>query len=726
MSNRHPAGLRLFAFVFIAWLLAACNLTTSDPVVEPIFSTSTATPDPRTPIAGLVTITPLPTISRPTLIGGTVRPPQFPTAIIPPPISGGIPTSNIVVVPPAITSVPVNIAIISPVPSSIIAGSSVQILGSASHPNFLQYQVEFGPDPNPNNLWYLVTNPVLQPVQNGLLGIWNTVGLSDSTYQIRLRVFLRDGTTQQTSVGSLRVQNTAATPVPSPTVSIPRPIAAFSSSVTTGQAPLSVSFFNQSVGDITGYNWNFGDGSSSADRNPVHVFSAPGVYNVTLTVLGPGGTSNVGGQINVQSASAPSANFLASSVAGTAPLSVQFTDQSSGTITSYFWNFSDGSTSSDRNPAHTFSLPGTYNVLLTVTGPGGSSFTSQTISVQGVAPTTAPGEGTPLVIPTQAPAEGTPLVVPTEPPGEGTPLVVPTAIAVVPTDIPTDIPLPTETPIPPTEAPTVPPVTISDMQPVQPSYGDPSITGSLRQIYDGAVSAGAPVQPNLVSAAGDGLFAGGSVWTPFGAPGYNVNGDSGLQSTIDFLSSDPDGDGTNSFNAPGAVNPGASIAQLMDSALADPSICLPGETPVACQARRAGAGVMLISIGYNDALMGTSAGEFSDRLTVLISSVRSAGAIPLLVTVPLRPDSATQIRAINDAILNVANAAQVPVVNLTPVLNALPNFGLDGSGTMLSVAPSGAGDLSAAGQYGANAANLEILRALAALRGAIFPETLVP
>ncbi|MGQ9908854.1 MAG: PKD domain-containing protein [Candidatus Flexifilum sp.] len=716
----------------LAASLAACNLTTSDPIVEPIARTGT-------PVSGLQTATsvgptpsPLATVGFPTLIGSTLRPLQFPTAVMPAAISASVLTSSVIAATPAVTSVPVNIAIISPVPGSTLSGGNVQVLGSASHPDFLQYQVEFGPDPNPNNLWYLVTNPVLQPVQNGLLGIWNTLGLSDSTYQIRLRVFLRDGSVQQASVGSLRVQNSAPTPVPSPTAPVSRPIAAFSSNPTTGQAPLTVTFFNQSVGDITGYNWNFGDGSSSADRDPIHVFTAPGIYNVTLTVIGPGGTSNVSGQITVQSASAPRAEFDASPLSGGAPLTVQFVDRSSGTITAYFWNFGDGATSSERNPVHVFNSPGVYNVFLTTTGPGGSSFTGQTITVHATIPTLGVGEGTAIAT-LAPPSEGTPSI---QLPGEGTPFILPTTAPQVIPPPPIQDPAiiavldPTETPvsiIPPSVpegVPPVPVVTISDTQPVQPNFGSPGFSAGLRSIYENARSAGLQPRAEIVSAAGDGLFAGGSVWTVFGASTPNFNGDTSLQAALAFFSSDPDGNGVTSLTAPTLIAPGSTISQLVDPALSDPGSCIPGESPIVCQARRAAAGVMIISVGYNDAVQGTSVEQFAGSLAQIVDALRINGTIPLLVTIPPRPGFEAQIRAFNDTILNIANAAQVPVINLTPVLASLPNNGLDSSGTTLSAAPTGAGDLSAAGQFGANAVNLEILRALSALRAAVFPETM--
>jgi len=66
------------------------------------------------------------------------------------------------------------------------------------------------------------------------------------------------------------------------------------------------------------------------------------------------------------------ANFTADQTEGSCPLTVQFTDQSTGEITSWFWEFGDGETSTEQNPTHTYNSTGYFTVSLTVTGPGGS------------------------------------------------------------------------------------------------------------------------------------------------------------------------------------------------------------------------------------------------------------------------------------------------------------------------------------------------------------------
>jgi PKD repeat protein len=74
-------------------------------------------------------------------------------------------------------------------------------------------------------------------------------------------------------------------------------------------------------------------GGASTFQNPSHIYTNPGSYTVALTVTGPGGSDTETQQnlILVQYP-APVANFVAVPTSGTAPLAVQFTDQSTGTI----------------------------------------------------------------------------------------------------------------------------------------------------------------------------------------------------------------------------------------------------------------------------------------------------------------------------------------------------------------------------------------------------------
>ena len=77
-------------------------------------------------------------------------------------------------------------------------------------------------------------------------------------------------------------------------------------------------------------------------------------------------------------AEAPQAGFKGVPTTGVVPLTVNFTDQSTGEITSWKWNFGDGSTDTTRNPSHIYEDAGTYVVSLEVKGPGGKDLKTET------------------------------------------------------------------------------------------------------------------------------------------------------------------------------------------------------------------------------------------------------------------------------------------------------------------------------------------------------------
>lgn len=156
------------------------------------------------------------------------------------------------------------------------------------------------------------------------------------------------------------------------------PNAQFIGAPTSGCAPLTVNFTDQSTGEITSWSWNFGNGDTSSLQNPSTTYASSGSYTVTLTVTGPGG-SDVETKTNYITVSAPpTAAFTGSPTSGPAPLTVNFTDQSTGMPTSWSWNFGNGATSTAQNPSYTYSTAGTYTVSLTVSNACGSNATTKT------------------------------------------------------------------------------------------------------------------------------------------------------------------------------------------------------------------------------------------------------------------------------------------------------------------------------------------------------------
>ena len=70
-----------------------------------------------------------------------------------------------------------------------------------------------------------------------------------------------------------------------------KPTAIFTLSGRSGRSPVTITFHDRSTGNITGRQWDFGDGETSVLPDPVHTYQHPGSYTVCLTVTGPEGTS---------------------------------------------------------------------------------------------------------------------------------------------------------------------------------------------------------------------------------------------------------------------------------------------------------------------------------------------------------------------------------------------------------------------------------------------------
>jgi len=147
----------------------------------------------------------------------------------------------------------------------------------------------------------------------------------------------------------------------------------FIATPTSGTAPLTVNFTDQSTNTPTSWQWDFGDGNSSTQQSPSHTYQNFGDYTVGLTV-----TNNIGTDTEVKNnyinvtGNEPVAAFTANPTSGIAPLTVNFTDQSTNTPTSWQWDFGDGNSSTQQNPSHIYQNVVNYTVELTVTNNYGS------------------------------------------------------------------------------------------------------------------------------------------------------------------------------------------------------------------------------------------------------------------------------------------------------------------------------------------------------------------
>lgn len=127
----------------------------------------------------------------------------------------------------------------------------------------------------------------------------------------------------------------------------------------------TVSFNNNSIGEISSYWWDFGNGKVSQLENPVHVFDDYGVYEVTLIIHDT--ITNCSDEVSMMLTLGVVecfANF--SYQVNTTTQNVIFNDESLGNIDSWYWEFGDGTFSTDTFPVHHYPNDGVYPVCLTI------------------------------------------------------------------------------------------------------------------------------------------------------------------------------------------------------------------------------------------------------------------------------------------------------------------------------------------------------------------------
>ena len=130
-----------------------------------------------------------------------------------------------------------------------------------------------------------------------------------------------------------------------------------------GCVPYNAKFTNTSLGGID-FLWDFGDGSTSTDVNPSHIFGSAGTFNVRLItndITTCNRTDTFTFPITVFSI--PSTGFSFSPIPVEENKPTNFTNFSSG-ATSYLWDFGDGKTSEKANPTHQYHVTGTYKTCL--------------------------------------------------------------------------------------------------------------------------------------------------------------------------------------------------------------------------------------------------------------------------------------------------------------------------------------------------------------------------
>jgi PKD repeat protein len=182
---------------------------------------------------------------------------------------------------------------------------------------------------------------------------------SAATYTVKLKITSNNGCTDTIS------KTVVVYPQASPSFSISNASQCF-----TGNSFIFTDNSTISSGTISTYAWDFGDAGTASSSKAIHNYASAGAFSVKLKITSNNGcTDSLTKKVNVNPQ--PVAAFgINSSTQCLGNNSFTFTDKStvvSGTIASWSWDFGDLGTSSQQNPLHKYSLPGTYTIKLKIT-----------------------------------------------------------------------------------------------------------------------------------------------------------------------------------------------------------------------------------------------------------------------------------------------------------------------------------------------------------------------
>ncbi|RKD13870.1 hypothetical protein BCY91_09960 [Pelobium manganitolerans] len=239
-------------------------------------------------------------------------------------------------------------------------------------PTQLSWQVESGEKP------FVVTNPSYKKV------VVNNKQLYQFNYPAN-KTFASAGTKTVKVIASLPVNANVCSTTDTEVISyalevmdLPVPEFDVPTEICAGNGA-QFTFVNNNIGgNIAKWYWDFGDGTTSTDKNPLHTYAGAGTYKVKLSLISRSGCASDFTEKTVKVVELAGADFemldpLCSTKA------IRFSDISHATqnVKTWLWDFGDGGTSSLQNPVYTFAKSGTYKIGLTITSQSGCNQTIQ-------------------------------------------------------------------------------------------------------------------------------------------------------------------------------------------------------------------------------------------------------------------------------------------------------------------------------------------------------------
>ncbi|MBN1430395.1 MAG: hypothetical protein JXB07_18640 [Anaerolineae bacterium] len=218
---------------------------------------------------------------------------------------------------------------------------------------------------------------------------------------------------------------------------------------------------------------------------------------------------------------------------------------------------------------------------------------------------------------------------------------------------------------------------------------------------------------NIFSKVGDSITVSDAFLKPFSEGNYDLQDHAYLQPVIDYYLQETARDADSFANTSLAAKGGWSVWHEFDAKSADPTLCLPDETPLVCEYRVARPAVALIMLGTND-VPTMSTGRYEEYMRQIIETSIEMGVIPIVSTLPDYFSEEAKVQAMNAVIVGLTEEYQVPLWDYWGSLAEYPKRGLSIDG----IHPSWAAPADFAPNYlyyGMTNRNLTALQALDAV-----------
>lgn len=244
----------------------------------------------------------------------------------------------------------------------------------------------------------------------------------------------------------------------------------------------------------------------------------------------------------------------------------------------------------------------------------------------------------------------------------------------------------------------------------------PILTNHARQIYEAGQAEGRASE--VFTKVGDCMTASDYFFTAFAdSANYDLGEYTDLAPIIETFQAIPVLEDYNSFSNPSqAMASGFNTASVLDPIWANPEFCGADESPLTCEYRLSNASFALIMFGTNDVFF-LEAPTFDFYLRTIILQTINSNIIPVMSTIPTRPEFPEQSYLFNQIIIKIAQDYDLPIVNLWAAIQDLPNEGVDPVEPIHLSIPEDekTGDLVNNLDYGYTVRNILMLQTLDAL-----------